>query len=244
MINTQSLQIGRQFFLYDAARLSTIDADVMRAEAWMARNAVLGGAPGRGTTIFVRDERSELALRHYRRGGLVGRLLADRYLWLGLDRTRPWREWQLSRRLYEMGLPVPRPVAAHCERLGIFYRANLLTERLPGRPLAEWLAEASLAKAGWQAVGQCLRRFHDAGVYHADLNARNILLDAPQQVYVLDFDKGELRSPGGSWVQQNLARLRRSLEKFSRQQPGFAFDEADWSVMMAAYYGDDGVTTS
>jgi 3-deoxy-D-manno-octulosonic acid kinase len=126
----------------------------------------------------------------------------------------------------------------------MFYRADLLTERLSGRPLADWLAEARLAEAGWQAVGQCLRRFHDAGVYHADLNARNILLDGRQQVYVLDFDKGELRSPGGAWAQQNLARLKRSLEKFSRQQPGFAFNEGDWSAMMAAYYGDEGVTTS
>ena len=236
--------VGTDHVIYDACRLSEVDAGSFMPDMWAAMGAHVGGAPGRGTTVFVRDERGELALRHYRRGGLLGRLLADRYLWLGLSRTRPWREWQLLRRLYEMGLPVPRPVAAHCERHGIFFRADLLTERLPGRPLAEWLAEARLMGPAWQAVGLCLRRFHDAGVYHADLNARNILLDAQQQVYVLDFDKGELRSPGGTWAQQNLARLRRSLEKFSRQQPGFAFDEADWSVMMAAYHGDEGVTTS
>jgi 3-deoxy-D-manno-octulosonic acid kinase len=28
----------------------------------------------------------------------------------------------------------------------------------------------------WRATGACIRRFHEEGVVHADLNARNILI--------------------------------------------------------------------
>jgi len=57
---------------------------------WEKRDALLGGAPGRGTTHFVRHGSEEWALRHYRRGGLVAKLIIDTYLWHGLNHTRAW----------------------------------------------------------------------------------------------------------------------------------------------------------
>ena len=85
----------------------------------------------------------------------------------------------------------------------------------------------------WIAIGRCLRRFHELGVCHADLNAHNILIgtgaelpaepvppDAPlpvpryERVFLIDFDRGTLRKPG-FWKDDNLVRLRRSLEKIS-----------------------------
>ncbi len=64
--------------------------------------------------------------------------------------------------------------------------------------------------ARWAAIGRCLRRFHDAGVQHADLNARNIMLGEQGEVWVLDFDRGRLRAPG-AWSGRVLDRLERSL---------------------------------
>ena len=215
--------------------------DWFSSQWWAGQGGLVGGAPGRGTTVFVRDGGRELALRHYQRGGLFGRLLGDRYLWTGLENTRPWREWYLLADLHSQGLPVPRPVAARCARSGLFYRADLLTERLPGQPLAQWLADGPLAAEQVEAVGRCIRRFHRAGVFHADLNARNILLDAAGRVSLIDFDKGELRPPG-AWQQQNLARLHRSLEKFQRQSQqqntSFHFNETVWQAMLVGYEGD------
>ena len=66
--------------------------------------------------------------------------------------------------------------------------------------------------ARWAAIGRCLRRFHDAGVQHADLNASNIMLGEQGEVWVLDFDRGALRQPG-SWRERVLDRLARSLAK-------------------------------
>src|SRR5690606_5957198 len=134
--------------------------------------------------------------RHYRRGGIFGPWLVDRYLWLGLVRTRAVREWTLLAELYGQGLPVPRPVAVRVCRTGLCYRADIVTERIaPAESLAERLAREPLSASGWRAIGACIRRFHDAGIWHADLNAHNVLLTADGP-HLLDFDRGRRRRPG------------------------------------------------
>lgn len=234
---TNYLHLERHHILYDPARLDEAGERTFLPQAWQDAGALLGGAPGRGTTVFVRDEIGELALRHYRRGGLISKWVSDRYLWLGLARSRPWREYSLLLTLHGMGLPVPRPVAARCERDGFFYRADLITDRLPGITLAAALSSSILPTIKLNAVGACIRRFHDAGVYHADLNARNILLTEEGGVALLDFDRGRLRQDTGRWRGKNLARLHRSLSKFHRHQEGFAFDGDVWQAILSGYAG-------
>lgn len=222
--------------LYDADVLRKIDAAFFEPQAWRAGGALVGEAPGRGATWFVRHATGELALRHYRRGGMLGPWLGDRYLWLGLARTRAFREWHLLAELWRRGLPVPQPVAARVRRRGLRYTADLVTRRLPAtESLAQRLQRRALPRAGWDAIGSCLRRFHAAGVWHADLNAHNILLDG-ERVFLLDFDRGRLRPPGG-WGLDNLARLRRSLDKLARIQAGFHFANHDWAALLAGYDG-------
>lgn len=57
------------------------------------------------------------------------------------------------------------------------------------------LKQGPLADEVWHKVGQTVRRLHEAGVYHADLNSHNLLLDKEGKVWVIDFDKGAIRSP-------------------------------------------------
>src|SRR5918993_315299 len=122
------------------------------------------------------------------------------------------RHWALPRYL-RGGLPVPAPVAALYRRGLLTYSAQLITERIAGaRPLSDLIATGGMDDARWAAIGRCLRRFHDAGVHHADLNAQNILLDPQGAVWVLDFDRGREREPG-PWRERALQRLARSLEK-------------------------------
>ena len=130
-------------------------------------------------------------------------------------RTRSFREIRLLAELRNRKLPVPPPVAA-CYRRGLLtYSAALITERLPGaRTLAEMLAAGRVDDTHWAEIGRCLRRFHDAGAQHADLNAHNIMLGENGEVWLLDFDRGRLRAPG-SWSARVLDRLARSLAKIS-----------------------------
>ncbi len=221
--------------LYDASRVGNLRVDWFDPGYWRKRGSVTGEAPGRGATLFFADGGREYALRHYRRGGLAARLSADRYLWRGEFATRPFAEWHLTYHLAHAGLPVAPPVAARYTRLGLTYRGDLITERLAGTlSLAAALAQGGVPILTWVEIGRCLRRFHDLGVCHADLNAHNILLGAEGAVHVIDFDRATLRRPG-LWRDSNLVRLRRSLDKVTDELPPGRASEADWHSLLAGY---------
>lgn len=201
---------------------------------WIARGASLGALPGRGQATLFEHAGRRYVLRHYRRGGLVAGFNHDRFLWTGELRSRPVREITLNLRLHAAGLPVPLPVAARYEREGLLYRADIITEYLPGtRTLAACLEEGEVGLATWAAIGRGIRRFQDFGLCHADLNAHNILLRG-DEVLLVDFDRGSRRPPG-LWRDANLARLRRSLDKLDDTRPAPRFDEAQWHCLLAAW---------
>lgn len=222
--------------LYDKSLINHISEAGFRPESWASSSPVAGGlrAAGRGRTMIVGTGKQEFVLRHYRRGGLIGRVNADRYLWLGRDRTRAFREWRLLARLKALGLPVPRPAAARYCRSGACYTADLLTVRERGiRSLADRLL-AGASPAFWAGIGRGIRRFHDVGACHADLNAYNVQVDAVDELFLLDFDRGRLRQDG-PWRQANLERLRRSLEKVSGLDPRIRFSGEDWWQLLLGY---------
>jgi len=220
--------------LYDTLRTSNFSPAFFDPEYWRGHGAIEGSALGRGTTWFIRSGESRFVLRHYRRGGLMAKVSKDAYLWRGESETRSFAEWYLTYHLYRAGLPVPAPIAARYRRQGVFYRADLITQRIEdSESLAAKLAQGPISLTQWIAIGRCIRRFHDAGVHHADLNAHNILL-TPQQVYLIDFDRGELRKRGW-WADTNLVRLYRSLEKVTLLDAPDSFTDQDWHSLLAGY---------
>lgn len=221
--------------VYDPDLLSQPDPAVFTRAYWEQRGALSGEAGGRGRVYFVASDAGPWALRHYRRGGMAARLTRDRYLWTGLRHTRAWCEWHLLYDAHQRGLPVPRPVAARVERRGCGYRADIITQRLPGEPLAARLSQGPQPPATWRAIGLTLGRLHRAGLRHADLNAHNILISGEQEVMVVDLDRGRLQRRPGRWCRRNLARLHRSLEKLRSQRPAFAFTPAEWALLEGAY---------
>jgi 3-deoxy-D-manno-octulosonic acid kinase len=129
---------------------------------------------------------------------------------------------------------VPAPVAARYRQDGSSYTGDIITERLPAvGTLAVCLRTAALSVLTWISVGRCIRRFHDLGVCHADLNAHNVLL-SEEQVFLVDFDRCQLRAQGW-WRDGNLVRLRRSVEKVTWSLPAERFGEADWHGLLDGY---------
>jgi 3-deoxy-D-manno-octulosonic acid kinase len=233
--------------LYDASRAGNLSTEAFDPVLLERRGQIVGEARGRGTTLFLSVQERSWVLRHYRRGGLVSRVSRDWYFWRGEEGTRPFAEWQLMYHLHRAGLPVPAPIAARYRKLGLGYRGDLITERLQQvASLAQALSLAPLSLLTWIAIGRCLRRFHDLGVCHADLNAHNILVgngngndDADpllqsDRVFLIDFDRGSLRRPG-FWKDANLVRLRRSLEKITWALPPERFTEDDWHGLLDGY---------
>ena len=226
----------REHILYDADCIGEANANLFDIGFYQQRGLLRGVAQGRGTTHFVLLPCGEAVLRHYRRGGMVARFNEDRYLWQGLSATRPWCEWSLLAELQRLALPAPAPLAARVVREGIWYRADIITQRIAGtHSLAQRLHAGALGTAAWLEIGRRIRQFHDADVYHADLNAHNVLLDAAEQVYLIDFDRGRIRADDADWRMANLKRLRRSLDKLAGLSPGFAFAEQDWMALRSGY---------
>ncbi len=231
------LRIACGAMLYDASRMDQPGSDAFERDHWRQRGTLQEVAGGRGTVAFIHDAGRRWVLRHYRRGGFVARLLDDTYLYTGAARTRAHAEFQLLRRLREWNLPVPAPVAARYLRTGLLYRADLLTEELPTRlTLAQALGSGPLGSATWRAIGRCVAGLHARGVQHADLNAHNLLLGAGGEIYVLDFDRGRIRTRG-AWEDRVLARLRRSLEKVTGGLPAGRFGEPEWQWLLDGVAG-------
>lgn len=222
--------------LYDAREAGNVGVPWFEPRFWIARDAVIAEARGRGQTWIVRGPRGrELVLRHYRRGGLVAKLSHDRYLWRGEEATRPFRELRLLALMHDAGLPVPPPVAARYLWHGRTWSGDIIVGFLRGtRTLAQRLSAGEVSLGTWAAIGRTIRRFHDEGVRHSDLNAHNVLLGEHDEVSLIDFDGATLQKPG-LWCDGNLVRLRRSLEKLNDGPVAGRFDETQWRCLVAAW---------
>ncbi len=232
MIEAQVHPTARGAIVFDARLLEHVD------DAWFDRHAVADRhAGGRGGVVVFDAAFGPCVLRHYRRGGMVARVNRDRYLYTGARRTRSFREFDLLAGLLASGLHVPAPVAARFRREGPWYRADLVTRRIPGAStLAERFAAGQLDAACASRVGRTIAAFHAHGAWHADLNAHNVMTDVSGAVWLIDFDRGRLRKPAMAWQQANLDRLHRSFVKLGARSAEAAFDAAVWHPLLAAYH--------
>lgn len=241
-------QSGAELIVYDGEVLDQPSALLFEPDYWLKRSAVRAVARGRGNALVLDTEFGPAVLRVYRRGGWASKVSSRRYLFTGFERSRSVVEFKLLSRLAGMGLPVPRPLAAQCVRKGLSYTAALLTREISNAtPLADRLGTLDCSDRVWTDVGVCIRRFHDAGVVHADLNARNILLSEAQgrnhEVYLIDFDRGRL---GPRTINASRANLKRLHRSFGKLWPPADFGDLEscWERLLEGYYsaGSEGST--
>ncbi len=194
------------------------------------------GVAGRAAVRFAMLDQLPVVIKRYHRGGLVRHLSTDLYWYQGCERSRSWREIRLLCHMRNLGLPVPLPVAGRVERVACaWYRAVLVTGRIEAsESLGSFLVHSALSANQWRALGVTIRRFHEAGICHADLNAHNILIDANGDYHLIDFDRGRMVDRPGSWCQGNLDRLCRSLEKLQRSSADYHFKTDDWRSFESA----------
>ena len=203
---------------------------------WEAQHKTVDRRIGRSTTYFFKENDVTHVLRHYWRGGLIGKFIRDRYLFTGITRSRVYRELELLSKLDEMHLPVGKPIAAILKRHGLFYRGSVITRAIESSSnLLEILRQRELTNSEIVAVAKMLANFHRKGVDHADLNISNILLDADGRPYLVDFDRGHIRRSNPVWQQANIRRLERSFAKQKRLNQGLAWTVDDWDLLMTTY---------
>jgi len=166
-----------------------------------------------------------VVLRRYVHGGALGRLLGQRF-WLS---ERPFVELALTERARESGVAVPLPLGVVVERLAWpTWRAAFLSVEVPGAEdmvhfccrMAQEPPDVT-AKEKRLVVREAARQvrsLHDAGIDHADLHLKNILLgharEGSASVTLIDLDKARERDPREIGFRLgNLMRLARSVRK-------------------------------
>jgi 3-deoxy-D-manno-octulosonic acid kinase len=172
---------------------------------------------GRGALYHVADPAGGLLVRPFRKGGLLRLLRGARF-------RGPWRpleELVLDRRLAAVGVPVPEAVGCVVLRAPTGWRGFLITREVQGAlDLEAWLygvaSPTGLAPSRvLRRAGRAVRALHDAGVAHADLHPKNLLVTPDGAVLVLDLDRARA---GDAPLEDdarlgNLARLGRAIEK-------------------------------
>ncbi|MGB1779722.1 MAG: lipopolysaccharide kinase InaA family protein [Longimicrobiales bacterium] len=191
---------------------------------WASRQSDRVDFPGRGQVHSVPaplpgpESRMRWAVRHYRRGGAIAMHMEDRYMRGGTP--RPFREIAAIEASRARGIRTPAPVAGATYVQNVSYRCDLVTEAVPDvRTLADLLHDHDGTR-GWlrsmARAGDLIRLLGEAGVYHVDLNARNILLsdDHGEPAWVVDLDRARvLDGPSTRAAERMELRLVRSIVK-------------------------------
>lgn len=230
----KQLSLKNQTIWYDEQWVNEPLHSLFDAQYWQVEQKIIGSAIGRGTTWFIAMQQLEAALRHYRRGGLLGKLVSDHYWFQGWEKTRSYAEFHLLHHLREQGVNVPRPIAARAVKQGFCYQADLLSEKVASaRDLVAILQEKPLDKEQYISIGQEIAKLHRAQVNHTDLNIHNILLDEDNTVWIIDFDKC-YQQKGDGWKEANLQRLLRSFRK-ERHKVEIHWQESEWQFLLDGY---------
>jgi tRNA A-37 threonylcarbamoyl transferase component Bud32 len=190
------------------------------------------GPSGRGrlTPISLGDKPGERALvRRCVRGGILGRLVKE--LYLGGKNPRPLGELKISEYARERGIATPEIVAVAFEERGpIFYRGSVVVREIsPGADLDAVLSTGDVSltekRHAISSLGKLIAKMHAAGIWHADLHLKNVLLAEAEQdeeggpkLYLLDLDAARTLRPLADYRRYgNLLRLYRSVIKVNRR---------------------------
>jgi len=236
-MNRTTISTENVHILYDADAMPAPESEQFELEFWENRDAVINRPAGRGGAVHIRCPAGEAVLKRYYRGGLMAKINHSHYFHSGYKHCRAFREFRLLEWMHTVDLPVPEPLAVYCRQFALISaRMALLTRFIPDTmTLADKIKTRNMSVQDWEAVGRTIRLFHSQGIYHADLNANNIMLNTEGAVFLLDFDKAEIKSLDARWQKNNIQRLKRSLEKLF---PGMDFPAPGWQCLQATYHAN------
>ena len=173
--------------------------------------SVLGGRTA--LTFNEIDGFGSVAIKPYTRGGWIRYLIKMRYLKLG--KTRAQIEFELLQVVRNLGINAPEPVA-YAHRGRIFYRAWLVSRAIK-HPLSLALLSLKDEKKARQAMESVIGQISlllQNGILHVDLHPGNIVVDGAGQIFIVDFDKGQIHHGSREKLRNRyLTRWQRAVTK-------------------------------
>jgi 3-deoxy-D-manno-octulosonic acid kinase len=228
-------------------RLIVRDDKVERITASVCLSGSEAGAgrfQGRERLRSVHLANGDTALiRTYRHGGIFRHCSGGIFCsWP----PRPFRELVITEEIRRRGIPTVETYGACIKQIwGPFYRGWLVTREITGaEDLWQAFKSGLVQELGIErilrAVAGSLRALHREGVYHADLNLKNILVGRDKEGvkgYIIDFDNAKLilGELPPELARRNIIRLLRSVNKLDPERTHFS--PAYWDQFVSFYYG-------
>ena len=180
---------------------------------------------GRGSYLSIpvaSNGKERFVIRDYKHGGLLGKLFGG----LFLNGNRPLNEIFINEIAFQRNVPTAEVIAVTKRKLwGLFYKASFISKEVTDAvDIIQFFQESSLEfiqkskRFVISTLVKLIRNMHDAGIYHADLHLKNILLKENTKgefnAYIIDLDKSVfLDKLTINQRIKNLLRLDRSVEK-------------------------------
>ncbi|MBL7002395.1 MAG: 3-deoxy-D-manno-octulosonic acid kinase [Gammaproteobacteria bacterium] len=226
------LGLKKQHIVQQYSLSTALEAKHFEVEYWLKQVDSVALTAGRGSSVKFELDEHAYVLRNFLRGGLIAKLFYDQYLWFGEYASRAYQESRVIQYAIDQQVPVA-PCIAYCiEKQGLFYRQSIITKFIENQgTLADVLQRQALTQTQWTGIAKVIIQLHQALINHADLNANNILLDDQWGAHIIDFDKATIMTDRSSWCDQNLQRLKRSLDKL---KPTY-YDQQQWKMFLTAY---------
>jgi tRNA A-37 threonylcarbamoyl transferase component Bud32 len=156
------------------------------------------------------------------------------------------REWDISFSFGAEGVRLPEPVGMMEKRHWGFLEESLyICEAIDSvQSLMDFLKERfgegdaterdEEKREKVRLLGDTVRRIHEAGLFHADFHAGNLLIrrNGEGTLYLIDLDRARMRKALSQWERSwNIAQLFYSLN--------FMLDEGDKEIFLEAYRGGE-----
>jgi tRNA A-37 threonylcarbamoyl transferase component Bud32 len=163
------------------------------------------------TVSIVAEPQRELFIKRYKIRGITEKI---KYF---LIPSKARREWVIARHALSKGILTPLPLAMAERRMrGFLEDAFLITQAIvPSTPLIELIPAGRDDDLLFRAA-TLLKQAHEAGLFHQDLHAGNILVGHKEKkLYVIDLHRSIfLRSVSKQRRMWNLAQFFYSLKGF------------------------------
>ena len=205
---------------------------------------------GRGTTfrIFIKGI-GYVIVRRYRHGGLFGKVFRDRYFF----GHRALEELFCLTTASIRGVPVPEALGVSERRRRFwfipspFYTALIATTEIADSiNLPVFLNGVDDTKLRGEVLlraGAAIKKMHDAGIHHKDLNMNNLLVKTGEDaIFIIDFDRAKIFPLLTDRLRlRSLKRLLRSVRKLARLGDinDKNINDNDFLHILTGYAGDN-----
>jgi len=176
-------------------------------------------------SIPIEGFQERMIVKHYQHGGFFRKITGD----ILLGNSRPFHELAILETASQKDIPVPEALGARVVRIfGPFFKGDIVYKEIPysdnllgylkrlnERPMKERI---SRKREIIERLAEIVKKMHTSGIYHADLNVRNVLIQdsgAGIKVYLVDFDCSRIKENLTLRERiKNLSRFNRSCEKW------------------------------